>query len=105
MWILVSIFISLYFLQSLIVFITAVQPPSPQVRLLPYSSVLGMSTSSATFRKAIAVVAKQQNNPINTSAGSDEVPVTSTSKGKKKTSAGKPIHFILVLIILLGLIS
>jgi hypothetical protein len=53
-----------------------------------------MSTSSISFLKAVAVVAKQQNNSVATAVGYNEPSVASSSKEKNKTTSGKPSHLI-----------
>jgi hypothetical protein len=84
---------SLYF-SKLILSLPEV-PSETVVRVLPYCSVPGMLTSSPSYFKAVATVAKQQNQATDpsTGAGSD-LSSASSSKGKKKTKSGEPFSFL-----------
>lgn len=63
-----------------------VHVPSAPVRLLPYSSVPGMLTSSPLFFKAVSIIAKQFQSP-NSSTTTSASPAAS-AKGKKKDKTG-----------------
>ena len=90
---LVISFHSLYIVQQLILsFLEA--PAESVVRVLPYSSVPGMLTSSHSYFKAIATLAKQQNQLDPSRGAGSDLANASSSKGKKKTKPGEPFSFI-----------
>jgi hypothetical protein len=83
----------LYIVQQLILsFLEA--PAESVVRVLPYSSVPGMLTSSHSYFKAIATLAKQQNQLDPSRGAGSDLANASSSKGKKKTKPGEPFSFI-----------
>jgi hypothetical protein len=83
----------LYIVQQLILsFLEA--PAESVVRVLPYSSVPGMLTSSHSYFKAVATLAKQQNQLDPSRGAGSDLANASSSKGKKKTKPGEPFSFI-----------
>lgn len=61
-----------------------VQVQNSPVRMLPYSLVPGMLTSSRPYFKAITVISKQRQTPDKLPIVSNS-PAASSSKGKKGT--------------------
>lgn len=74
-----------FIIRKLIIYLD-VHVPSAPVRLLPYSSVPGMLTSSPLFFKAVSIIAKQFQSP-NSSTTTSASPAAS-AKGKKKDKTG-----------------